>query len=65
MPSSSVDVTGFNSTIDAVSGYILIKPFYSGGDRSKLLIYDTVEKTSEIIETVFHIADAQLPYVDQ
>jgi hypothetical protein len=65
MPSSSVEVTGFDSTIDADSGYILIKPFYAGGDRSKLLIYDTVEKTSEIIETGFHIVDAQLLYVDQ
>jgi len=65
MPSSAVEVTGFNSTIDADSGYILIKPFHAGGDRSKLLIYDTVEETSQIIDAGFHIVDAQLLYVDQ
>ncbi|MBT99267.1 MAG: hypothetical protein CL902_11680 [Dehalococcoidia bacterium] len=64
MPSSAAEVTGFNSTIDADSGYILIKPFYAGGDRSKVLIYDTLNETAEIVDTGFHIVDAQLLFID-
>lgn len=64
MPSSLAEVSGFNSTIDADSGYVLIKPFYEGGDRSKVLIYDTVNETAEIIDTGFHIVDAQLLFVE-
>ncbi len=64
MPCSLAEVTGFNSTIDADSGYVLIKPFYAGGDRSKVLIYDTVNETAEIIDTGFHIVDAQLLFIE-
>jgi len=48
-----INTIGFNSTIDADNGYILIKPFYSGGDRSKLLIYDAVEKRQRLSDPGF------------
>jgi len=64
MPSIGKAVTGFNSTIDADGGYVLIKPFYEGGDRTKVLIYDTSRETAKIIDTGFDITDAQLIYIE-
>ena len=64
MPSIGKAVTGFNSTIDADGGYVLIKPFYEDGDRSKVLIFDTAQETSEIIDTGFHVVDAQLIFIE-
>ncbi|HCL25843.1 MAG TPA: hypothetical protein DHW65_05800 [Dehalococcoidia bacterium] len=58
------EITGFNSTIDADGGYVLIKPFYEGGDRSKVLVYDTTQQSAEIFDTGFYITDAQLLYLD-
>lgn len=64
MPAAGKAVTGFNTTIDADGGYVLIKPFYEGGDRSKVLIYDTARETAQIIDTGFHIVDAQVIFID-
>jgi hypothetical protein len=64
MPAAGKAVTGFNTTIDADGGYVLIKPFYEGGDRSKVLIYDTARETAQIIDTGFHIVDAQMIFID-
>ncbi|PKB72283.1 MAG: hypothetical protein BZY87_01335 [SAR202 cluster bacterium Io17-Chloro-G6] len=64
IPSNGEEITGFNSTIDADGGYVLIKPFYEGGDRTKLLIYDTTKETAELINTGFDITDAQLIYIE-
>ncbi len=64
MPSVGKAVTGFNSTIDADGGFVLIKPFYEGGDRSKVLIYDTAQETAEIVDTGFHVVDAQLIFLE-
>ena len=64
MPPAGKEITGFNSTIDADGGYVLIKPFYEGGDRSKVLIYDTAQETAQLIDTGFHITDAQLIYIE-
>jgi hypothetical protein len=46
MPVTAKAVTGFTSTIDADGGFVLIKPWYEGGDRSKVLIFDTAQQTS-------------------
>ncbi len=43
---------------------MLIKPWYDGGDRSKVLIFDTKRETAEIIDTGFHIVDAQLLFIE-
>ena len=64
IPSIGKEITGFNSTIDADGGYVLIKPFYEGGDRSKVLVYDTTQQSAEIFDTGFYITDAQLLYLD-
>ena len=64
MPSIGKAVTGFNSTIDADGGYILIKPWFDGGDRSKVLIDDTWNENAQIIDTGFHIVDAQLLFIE-
>ena len=64
MPSTGKAVTGFTSTIDADGGYVLIKPWFEGGDRSKVLVYDTVTETAQIIDTGFHIVDAQLLFIE-
>ena len=64
MPSAGKEITGFNSTIDADGGYVLIKPFYEGGDRSKVLIYDTGQETAQLIDTGFYITDAQLIFIE-
>ena len=45
MPVSDIQIIGFNSTIDADGGYVLIKPWYDGGDRSKVLLYNTADET--------------------
>jgi len=64
MPSAGKAITGFNSTIDADGGYVLIKPFYEGGDRSKVLIYDTAQETAQLFDTGFHITDAQVIFIE-
>ena len=64
LPVTGNAVNGFNSTIDADGGYVLIKPWYDGGDRSKVLLFDTVKGTAEIIDTGFHIVDAQLLFIE-
>lgn len=64
MPVSDIQIIGFNSTIDADGGYVLIKPWYDGGDRSKVLLYNTADETVEIINTGFHIVDAQLLFIE-
>jgi hypothetical protein len=64
MPASGNEIIGFNSTIDADGGYVLIKPWYDGGDRSKVLLYNTADETVEIINTGFHIVDAQLLFIE-
>ena len=64
MPSNGKAVTGFNPTIDADGGYVLIKPFYEGGDRSKVLVYDTAQETAQLFDTGFHIVDAQLIFIE-
>ncbi|MQF96266.1 MAG: hypothetical protein FI731_11385 [SAR202 cluster bacterium] len=64
IPSIGKEITGFNSTIDADGGYVLIKPFYEGEDRSKVLVYDTAQQSAEIFDTGFYITDAQLLYLD-
>ena len=53
-----------NAQLIADGGYVLIKPFYEGGDRSKVLIYDTARETAQIIDTGFHIVDAQVIFID-
>ena len=63
MPATGKAVVGFTSTIDADGGFVLIKPWYDGGDRSKVLIFDTAQETAQIIDTGFHIVDAQLLYI--
>ncbi len=64
MPATGKDITGFNPAIDADGGYVLIKPFYEGGDRSKVLIYDTAEETAQLFDTGFHITDAQVIFIE-
>ena len=64
IPAGGQRITGFNSTIDADGGYVIIKPFYEVGDRSKLLIYDTARETAELIDTGFHIIDAQVIVIE-
>ena len=64
MPATGKAVTGFNSTIDADGGYVLIKPWFDGGDRSKVLLFDTATETAEVIDTGFHIVDAQLLFIE-
>ncbi len=64
MPSNGKAITGFNSTIDADGGFVLIKPWYEGGDWSKVLIYDTARETARLIDTDFHIVDAQLIFIE-
>jgi hypothetical protein len=64
MPASDNEVNGFNSTIDADGGYVLIKPWYNGGDRSKILIFDTATETANIIDTGFHVVDAQMLFIE-
>ena len=64
VPSTGKQITGFNSTIDADGGYVLIKPFYEGGDRSKVLIYDTVTESVDLIDTGFEITDAQVIFIE-
>ena len=63
MPASGQEVIGFNSTIDADGGYVLLKPFYQGGDRL-LLIFDTATETARLIDTGFVVVDAQLIYIE-
>jgi hypothetical protein len=63
MPASDNQIIGFNSTIDADGGYVLLKPFYQGGDRS-LVIFDTVTETVQVIDTGFVVVDAQLLYIE-
>ena len=64
MPPTGREITGFNSAIDADGGYVLIKPFYEGGDRTTVLIYDTARETAELIDTGFDITDAQVIYIE-
>ena len=64
MPVTGNTVNGFNSTIDADGGYVLIKPWYDGGDRSKVLLFNTADETAEIIDTEFHIVDAQILFIE-
>ena len=64
MPNINKEVIGFDSRIDADGGYVLIKPWYEGGDRSKVLIYDTGRETAEVVDTGFHIVDAQVLYIE-
>jgi len=64
MPPSGKAINGFNSSIDADGGYVLIKPFYEMGDRSKVLIYNTGLETAELFDTGFDITDAQIIYVE-
>ncbi len=63
MPASGNEIIGFNSTIDADGGYVLIRPFYQGGDRS-LLVFDTATATAQLIDTGFVVVDAQLLYIE-
>ena len=62
MPSSANEVIGFNSTVDAACGYVLVKPFFQGGDKS-LLIFNTASETAELIDTGFVVVDAQSIYI--
>ena len=64
IPSTGKAITGFNPAIDADGGYVLIKPFYEGGDRSKVLIYNTARETAEIFDTGFDITDAQVIFIE-
>ncbi|MDA1127923.1 MAG: hypothetical protein O2913_04385 [Chloroflexi bacterium] len=64
VPATGKEITGFNSSIDADGGYVLIKPFYEGGDRTKLLLYNTALEAAEIFETGFDITDAQLIFIE-
>lgn len=64
MPASDNEVNGFTSTIDADGGYVLIKPWYDGGDRSKILLFNTATETANIIDTGFHIVDAQMLFIE-
>ncbi len=64
MPVTGNTVNGFNSTIDADGGYVLIKPWYDGGDRSKVLLFNTADETAEVIDTGFHIVDAQILFIE-
>ncbi|MDA0262684.1 MAG: hypothetical protein O3A93_03055 [Chloroflexi bacterium] len=64
MPSTAVGISGWNATIDADNGYVLIKPFYEGGDRSKVFVYNTASATGELIDTGFDITDAQLIFIE-
>jgi|GEM_PF-518448 hypothetical protein len=64
MPASENEVNGFDSTIDADGGCVLIKPWYNGGDRSKILIFDTATETANIIDTGFDIVDAQMLFIE-
>jgi len=64
MPNINKEVIGFDSRIDADGGYVLIKPWYEGGDRSKVLIYDTGRETAEVVDTGFHIVDAPVLYIE-
>jgi len=65
MPTSEKEITGFYSAIDADGGYVLIKPSYEGGDRSRLLIYDTANETVQLIDTGFHIVDVQVIFIEE
>jgi len=64
MPDINKEVIGFDSRIDADGGYVMIKPWYEGGDRTNVLIYDTNRETAEIVDTRFHIVDAQVIFVE-
>jgi hypothetical protein len=64
MPATGKAVVGFTSMIDADGGFVLIKPWYDGFDRSKVLIFDTARETAQIIDTGFHIVDAQLLFIE-
>ena len=64
MPDTSKEIIGFNTTIDADGGYVMIKPFYESGDRTKVLIYDTANHTANVVDTGFHIVDAQMTFIE-
>ena len=64
MPPSEKEITGFYSAIDADGGYVLIKLLYEGGDRSKVLIYDTAKETAHVYDTGFQIVDAQVIFIE-
>jgi hypothetical protein len=45
--------------IGADGGYLLIKPFYQGGDRP-LLVLDTATQTAQINDTRLVVVDTQM-----
>jgi len=49
--------------IGADGGYLLIKPFYQGGNRP-LLVFDTATETAQLIDTRFVVVDTQLLYIE-
>jgi hypothetical protein len=49
--------------IGADGGYLLIKPFYQGGDRP-LLVFGTATETAQLIDTRFVVVDSQLLYIE-
>ncbi|NQW23861.1 MAG: hypothetical protein HQ475_10500 [SAR202 cluster bacterium] len=64
LPESSAAVSGLSRTFDVDGGYLVFQPYYEGGDRSKLVIYDTVEGTAELVDTGFSIIDTQVIYIE-
>ena len=62
-PASDNQIIGFDSMIGADGGYLLIKPFYQGGDRP-LLVFDTATETAQLIDTRFVVVDTQLLYIE-
>ena len=64
IPASEKEITGFFSKIDADGGYVLIKPHFEGGGRSKVLICDTERETAELIDTGFNITDVQVIFIE-
>jgi len=64
MPTTSNKLYSFDSTIDADGGYVLIKPWYNGEDRSNILIFDTTRETATIIDTGLHVVDTQMLFIE-
>lgn len=64
VPESAAAVSGLSSSFDVDGGYVVFQPYYEGGDRSKLVIYDTVEGTAELVDTGFRITDTQVIYIE-
>lgn len=63
IPLSGGEISGFSSTFDVDGGYALVRPVFTGGDYSKVVIYDTARRTAEMFNTGFKINDAEILYL--